>query len=123
MLQRQSVVKVADNTGARTAMVVGMPGYGRRKWAKTGDLVVVAVQLAFPKGVVKEHEVHQAVIVRTRKEHRRDDGSYIRFDDNAVVLLEKTKKTPLGTRVFGPISRELKERGYDKIISLAPEVL
>jgi large subunit ribosomal protein L14 len=123
MIQVQTIVKVADNTGAKDAKVVGLPGYGRRKWAGIGDFVVVAIQGAFPKGMVKDHEVHQAVIVRTRKEQRRKDGSYVRFDDNAVVILEKSKKTPLGTRVFGPIARELKENGYDKIISLAPEVL
>lgn len=123
MIQRLTVAKVADNTGGKLAKVVGIPGYSKRKFARVGDIVIVAINGAFPKGMVKDHEVCQAVIVRTRKELKRADGSYIRFDDNAVVILEKTKKTPLGTRVFGPISRELKERGFDKIISLAPEVL
>jgi large subunit ribosomal protein L14 len=86
-------------------------------------MVVVAIREATPKGIVKDHSVNEAVVVRTRKEIKRKDGSYIRFDDNAVVILEKGKKTPMGTRIFGPISRELKDRGYDKIASLAPEVI
>lgn len=123
MVQRTSIVKVADNTGAKFAKVVGIPGYSHRRFAHTGEMVVVAVHQAMPRGMVKDHTVHQAVIVRTKKELRRKDGSYIRFDDNAVVLLEKGKKTPMGTRIFGPVSREIKDKGYDKIASLAPEVL
>jgi large subunit ribosomal protein L14 len=123
MVQRGSVVKVADNTGAKFAKIIGIPGFSRRKWVHAGEMVVVAVQEALPKGMVKDHSVNEAVVVRTKKEIKRKDGSYIRFDDNAVVLLEKGKKTPMGTRIFGPISRELKDKGYDKIASLAPEVI
>lgn len=123
MVQRGSVVKVADNTGAKFAKVIGIPGFSNRKTVHAGEIVVVAVQEAAPKGLVKDHSVHEAVVVRTRKEIKRADGSYIRFDDNAVVILEKGKKTPQGSRMFGPISRELKDRGFDKIASLAPEVI
>jgi large subunit ribosomal protein L14 len=123
MIQRLSVVKVADNTGAKFAKVIGIPGFSKRKSVHVGEIVVVAVHEAMPKGMVKDHSVNEAVVVRTRKEIKRADGSYIRFDDNAVVLLEKTKKTPMGTRIFGPIARELKDRGFDKIASLAPEVI
>ena len=123
MIQRLTVVKVADNTGAKFAKVVGIPGFSRRKWVKAGEVVVVAVHEALPKGMVKDHSVNEAVVVRTTKELRRKDGSYIRFDDNAVVILEKGKKTPMGTRIFGPIARELKDKGFDKIASLAPEVI
>jgi large subunit ribosomal protein L14 len=123
MIQRLTVVKVADNTGAKFAKVIGIPGFSRRKWVKAGEIVVVAVHEALPKGMVKDHSVNEAVVVRTTKELRRKDGSYIRFDDNAVVILEKTKKTPMGTRIFGPVARELKDKGFDKIASLAPEVI
>ena len=123
MLQPYSQVKVADNTGAKTAKVIGIPGSSHRRWATVGEIVTIAVNDALPKGTVRAHEVTKAVIVRTAKEIRRKDGSYIRFDDNAVVIIEPTKKTPIGTRIFGPVARELKEKGYDKIISLAPEVL
>lgn len=123
MIQTYTVVKVADNTGARTAKVIGLPGYSKRKFATLGGVVALAVQDAMPRGMVKAHEVCKGVIVRTRKECRRKDGSYIRFDDNAVVILDGVKNTPKGTRVFGPVARELKDFGFDKIISLAPEVL
>ena len=123
MIQTYTKVKVADNTGARMAKVIGIPGYSKRPWAKIGDVVALSVIEALPKGLVRLHEVSKGVIVRTRKEYRRKDGSYIRFDDNAVVLIENGKKDCKGTRVFGPVARELKEKGYDKIISLAPEVL
>lgn len=123
MVQRQTVLKVADNTGAKFAKVIGIPGFSKRRWATVGEIVVVAVQEAAPRGMVKDHSVNQAVVVRTAKEVRRKDGSYIRFDDNAVVILEKTKKTPIGSRIFGPIAREVKDAGFDKIASLAPEVL
>ncbi|GAB4161371.1 MAG: 50S ribosomal protein L14 [Candidatus Dojkabacteria bacterium] len=122
MIQRLSKLKVADNSGARIVKVIGIPGASHRKWAYIGDIVVVSVQQAIPTANVKEHQVVKAVVARTTKEYRRKDGSYIRFDDNACVLIDN-KKAPLGTRVFGPIARELKERGFDKIISLAPEVL
>ena len=122
MVQRTSNLKIADNTGAKVASLIGIPGYSNRTNARIGDLVVVAVKQALPNSLVKNHEVHKAVIIRTRKEFRRRDGSYIRFDDNAAVLIDNNK-IPKGTRVFGPVARELKERGYDKIISLAPEVL
>lgn len=122
MVQTESKLKVADNSGGKIVKVVGIPGFSKRRWAGLGEIVVVAVQDAAPHAGIKSHEVHKAVIVRTRKETRRKDGSYIRFDDNACVLID-AKKGPVGTRVFGPIARELKERGFDKIISLAPEVL
>ena len=123
MIQRESKVTIADNSGARIAKVIGIPGYSHKKYASVGDLVTVAVQQALPNSGVKRHEVKKAVVIRVKKEFKRNDGSYIRFDDNAAVLLESEKKTPLGTRVFGPVCRELKDRGYDKIVSLAPEVL
>lgn len=123
MLQRGTVVKVADNSGAKTAKIIGIPGYSNRKTASLGDVVVLAVKSAIPRGNVKNHEVVNGVIVRVKKEYRRDDGTYVRFDDNAVVILDKNKKDTKGTRVFGPIARELKDAGFDKIISLAPEVL
>lgn len=123
MIQRLTEVTIADNSGAKIGKVVGIPGRSNSRIASIGDIVVVAVQQAIPHGMVKKHQVEKAVIVRTVKEYRRKDGSYIRFDDNAVVLLDGNKKAPKGSRVFGPVARELKERGFDKIISLAPEVL
>lgn len=124
MVQRGSRLKVADNSGARIAMVIGIPGGSGLKKAGIGKHIVVSIKKAIPHGLVAEHSRQHAVIVRLRKDHRRKDGSYIRFDDNAVVILEGPDTTaPKGTRVFGPIARELKELGYDKIISLAPEVL
>lgn len=124
MLQRESILKVADNSGAKSVKIIGIPGSSNRKTAGLGDVVTVSVQDASPHSGVKAHEILKAVIVRVKKEYRRLDGSYIRFDDNACVLLESaTKKAPKGTRVFGPVARELKENGFDKIISLAPEVL
>lgn len=123
MVQLNTQLKVADNSGARVAKLIGIPGASRRRYAKLGDLITVAVSDAIPNGAVKEHQVIRAVVARTAKETKRKDGSYIRFDDNAVVLLDAKTKNPKGTRLFGPIARELKDRGYDKIISLAPEVL
>jgi large subunit ribosomal protein L14 len=123
MVQKETVLKVADNSGAKTVKLVGIPGASNRKFASLGDVITVSVQTASPHAPIKPGEVLKAVIVRAHKEYRRFDGSYIRFDDNAVVLIEDTKRTPKGTRVFGPVARELKERGFDKIISLAPEVL
>lgn len=123
MVQLNTQLKVADNSGARVAKLIGIPGSSRRRYARLGDLITVAVTDAIPNGTVKDHQVIRAVVARTAKETKRKDGSYIRFDDNAVVLLDAKTKNPKGTRLFGPIARELKDRGYDKIISLAPEVL
>jgi len=122
MVQRQSRLKIADNSGGKIAKVIGIPGASHRKVASLGDIIVIAVQQAAPHAGIKKHQVAKAVVVRTRKEVRRKDASYIRFDDNACVLIDE-KKAPVGTRVFGPIARELKEAGFDKIISLAPEVI
>lgn len=121
MIQRQTILKVADNTGAKKIMCFGIPG-SNRKTATVGDIITCAVKKALPEQEVREHEVVKAVIVRTRKEVRRKDGSYIRFDDNAAVIIDKNGK-PRGTRIFGPVARELREEGFDEIISLAPEVL
>lgn len=123
MIQRLSKLKVADNSGAKIANLIGIPGFSKRKWAKIGDIVVVSVREAIPMSAVKVHSVVRAVVVRTTKETKRKDGSYIRFDDNAVVILDGKTKSPKGSRIFGPMARELKEKGFDKIISLAPEVL
>lgn len=122
MVQQQSILKVADNTGAKEIMVIRCLGGSYRKFAKIGDVVVASVKTATPGGVVKKGEVVKAVIVRTVKSTRRADGSYIRFDENAAVII-KEDGTPKGTRIFGPIARELREKGYMKILSLAPEVL
>ena len=123
MIQQESRIKVADNTGARELLVIRVMGGSKRRYAHIGDVVVATVKQATPQGMVKKSDVVHAVIVRVTKEYRRDDGSYIRFDDNAVVILEKGKKDPKAGRVFGPIPRELAEKGFQKIISLAPEVL
>lgn len=123
MVQTETVLTVADNSGAKTAKIIGIPGASKRRYAKVGDIVVVAVQKALPNGNIKRHEVLKAVVVRTHKELKRDDGTYVRFDDNAVVIIDPKNKAPKGTRIFGPVARELKERGFDKIVSLAPEVL
>lgn len=122
MVQRESNLKVADNSGAKLAKIIGIPGASHRRFAGIGDIVVCAVQLAIPHANIKRHQVVKAVIVRVAKEIKRKDGSYIRFDDNACVLID-AKKAPVGSRVFGPVARELKEKKFDKIISLAPEVL
>lgn len=122
MLQKESTLKVADNSGAKLAKIIGIPGASKTRWARVGDVVMVALQVVTPNSGMKEHELHKAVIVRTRKEKQRKDGSLIRFDDNACVIID-AKKAPVGTRVFGPIARELKQQGFDKIISLADEVL
>ena len=122
MIQQHSYMKVADNTGAKELMCSrGLGGTGRR-YAEIGDVVVCSVKKASPGGVVKKGEVVKAVVVRTVKGHRRPDGSYIRFDDNAAVLI-KEDKNPRGTRIFGPVARELREKDYMKILSLAPEVV
>lgn len=123
MVQTESVITIADNSGAKEAKVIGIPGYSKKRYAGIGDIVVVAVQKSIPNTAIKRHEVYKAVIVRTKKELRRKDGTYIRFDDNAAVLIDIKNKTPKGSRIFGPVARELKEKGFDKIVSLAPEVL
>ncbi|WKZ30766.1 MAG: 50S ribosomal protein L14 [Candidatus Dojkabacteria bacterium] len=122
MVQRESKLKVTDNSGGKVAKVIGIPGASKKRWARVGEIVKVSIVQAAPNAAIEAHEVHSAVIVRTRKEKRRSGGSYIRFDDNACVLID-AKKAPKGTRVFGPVARELKDNGFDKIISLAPEVL
>ena len=122
MLRERTMLEIADNSGAKKAMLISISGSTRKRYARLGDVVKIAVKKAIPGGVVKKSDMYDAVIVRTRKEVRRTDGSYIRFDDNAVVLLDKEKQ-PVGTRIFGPIARELKAGGHTKIISLAPEVL
>ena len=123
MIQQESRLKVADNTGARELLVIHVMGGSRRKYGSIGDVVVATVKTATPQGAVKKSAVVKAVIVRTAKEFKRDDGSYIRFDDNAAVILDDDGENPKGTRIFGPVARELREKGFMKIVSLAPEVL
>jgi large subunit ribosomal protein L14 len=123
MIQQESRLKVADNTGAREALVIRVMGGSRRRYGRVGDIVVVTVKQATPTAQIKKGEKARGVIVRTAKEYRRPDGSTIRFDDNAVVLLEGDGLNPRGTRIFGPVARELREKGFMKIVSLAPEVL
>ena len=122
MIQQETRLKVADNSGAKEVLCIKVLGGSKRKYARLGDVIVVTVKKAIPGGVVKKGEVTKAVVVRTRKELRRKDGSYIRFDDNAAVLIN-AQKEPQGTRVFGPVARELREKKYMKILSLAPEVI
>ena len=122
MVQQQSILKVADNTGAKEIMCIRCLGGSYRKYAGIGDVIVASVKSATPGGVVKKGEVVKAVVVRTVKEIRRPDGSYIRFDENAAVII-KDDKTPRGTRIFGPVARELRDKQFMKIVSLAPEVL
>jgi large subunit ribosomal protein L14 len=122
MIQPQAILSVADNTGAKRVMCIKVLGGSKRRYAHVGDVIVVAVKHASVKGVVKAHSVERAVVVRTKNSIRRSDGSYIRFDENAVVIIG-ADGLPKGTRVFGPIARELRARGYQKIISLAPDVL
>ena len=122
MIQQETRLKVADNSGAKEVLCIKVLGGSRKKYAKLGDLIVVTVKKAIPGGVIKKGEVTKAVIVRTRKELRRKDGSYIRFDDNAAVLINNQKE-PQGTRVFGPVARELRDKKFMKILSLAPEVI
>ena len=122
MIQQESMVKITDNSGARRALVIRVLGGSRRRYARVGDIVVVAIKDALPAGQVKKGEVAKAVVVRTAKETRRRDGSYIRFDDNAAVLIGDNGE-PRGTRIFGPVGRELREKRFMKIVSLAPEVL
>ncbi len=122
MVQQESIVKIADNSGARKALVIRVLGGSRRRYARMGDIVVVAIKDALPTGQVKKGDVAKAVVVRTVKETRRKDGSYIRFDENAAVLINEARE-PRGTRIFGPVGRELREKRFMKIVSLAPEVL
>ncbi len=122
MIQQESMVKVADNSGAKRALVIRVLGGTRRRYAGLGDQVIVAVKDALPNGTVKKSDVARAVVVRTAKETRRKDGSYIRFDENAVVIINENGE-PRATRIFGPVARELREKKFMKIVSLAPEVL
>ena len=123
MIQLRSILKLADNCGARKLRLIHIVGGSKRKWAYLGDTVTAVVDRADPTGVVKDSEIVKAVIVRVRKEQRRKDGSYIRFDENAAVVIDPKTGDPRGSRIFGPIAREIKDRGFNKIASLAPEVL
>jgi large subunit ribosomal protein L14 len=123
MIQNESRLKVADNSGAQEILVIRVLGGSRRRYGYIGDIVVGAVKSASTQGGVKKSEVVRAVIVRVAKEYRREDGSYIKFDDNAAVILAEDLTNPKGTRVFGPVARELRDKGFTKIVSLAPEVL
>ena len=122
MIQQETYLKVADNTGAKEIKCIRVLGGSKRRYATIGDVIVASVRKAAPGGQVKKGDVVKAVIVRTRKQYRRPDGSYIRFDDNAAVIINDQKQ-PKGTRIFGPVARELREKDYMKIVSLAPEVL
>jgi len=122
MLQQESLATVADNTGAKIAYVIKVLGGSKRRYAKIGDICVVSIKSASPRGTVKRKSIQKAVVVRSKKGVKRKDGTSVRFDDNAVVIID-ADKNPKGTRVFGPIARELREKGYQKIISLAPEVV
>jgi large subunit ribosomal protein L14 len=121
MLQHRSILKVADNTGAHKLMLIGIPGHSRKKIARLGDIVTCSVKNADPQGLVKTHQLVSALIIRTKKEVARKDGSYIRFSDNAATIVDK-EGLPLGSRIFGPVAREIKDKGYSKIISQASEV-
>ncbi|MFH1565984.1 MAG: 50S ribosomal protein L14 [bacterium] len=121
MIQVGTYLNIADNSGAKKLQCIGIPGFSKRRFALLGDIITCAVIGASPTGTVKDHSIVRAVIVRTRKETRRIDGSYIRFDDNAAAVVDKDKN-PIGSRVFGPVCRELRDKGYMKIVSLAPEV-
>lgn len=122
MVQQQTILKVADNTGAKELMCIRCLGGSHRKYARIGDVIVASVKTAAPMGMVKKGEVVKAVVVRTKKPTKRADGSYVRFDENAAVII-RDDKTPRGTRIFGPVARELRDGEYMKILSLAPEVL
>ena len=123
MIQPRSIVKIADNSGAKIGRIFKVLGSSKKRYAEIGEIVVLSVQKAEPRKAVKKKDVLNAVVVRQRKQFRRKDGSYIRFDENAVVILEKGKLDPLAGRVFGPLPRELAEMGFQKIASLAPEVV
>jgi large subunit ribosomal protein L14 len=122
VIQQESRLKVADNTGARELLCIRVRGGSHRRYARVGDVIVAAVKQATPNGTVKKGEVVQAVVVRTKKPYHRDDGTYIAFDDNAAVIIDPAKN-PRGTRIFGPVARELREKNFMRIVSLAPEVL
>lgn len=122
MIQQESRLKIADNTGAREVLCIRVAGGSKRRYAGVGDIIVCTVKQAIPHGSVKKGEVVKAVVVRTKKEFGRDDGTYIAFDENAAVLLDQANN-PRGTRIFGPVARELRDRNFMKIVSLAPEVL
>ncbi len=123
MIQQESRLKVADNSGARSILCIRVLGGSRRRYARPGDVIVASVKTAQPNSPVRKGEVVRAVVVRTAKEYGRPDGSYIRFDENAAVLLATDNENPRGTRIFGPVARELRDRNFMKIVSLAPEVL
>ncbi len=123
MIQPMSRLKVADNSGAKEIMCIRVLGGSNRRYASVGDVIVASVKSATPGGAVKKKQVVRAVVVRVRRTYRRPDGTAIRFDDNAAVILDRDSKNPVGTRIFGPVARELRERGFMKIVSLAPEVL
>jgi large subunit ribosomal protein L14 len=123
MIQQETRLKVADNTGARELLVIHVMGGSTRRYGHVGDVVVATVKSAAPQGSVKKSDIVKAVIVRTSKEWRRDDGSSIRFDDNAAVILDTDGHNPKGTRIFGPVARELRDKGFMKIVSLAPEAI
>lgn len=123
MIQHRSMLTVADNTGAKRLQCIRVLGGYRKRYARLGDIVTCAVKIAAPRGMVKKGEVVHAVLVREKKETRRKDGTYIRFDENAAVIVDKASKEPKGSRIFGPVARELRTKGFQKIISLAPEVL
>jgi|TARA_B100001741_G_C16532133_1_gene590040 large subunit ribosomal protein L14 len=122
MIQQETRLNVADNTGAKQVLCIKVLGGSRKRYAQLGDVIVISIKKAIPNSNLKKGEVHKAVVVRTKKELRRKDGSYIRFDDNAVVIINDQKE-PRGTRVFGPVARELREKQFMKILSLAPEVI
>ncbi|MFA6215023.1 MAG: 50S ribosomal protein L14 [Patescibacteria group bacterium] len=123
MIQLRTMLKVADNTGAKKLQCIRVLGGFQKRYARVGDIITVVVKEAVPHSMVKKSDVLHAVVVRTKKEIRRPDGSYVRFDDNAAVIVDKENKEPKGTRIFGPVARELRNGGFSKIISLAPEVL
>jgi large subunit ribosomal protein L14 len=122
MILPETILQVADNSGAKSLLCIRVHGGTRRRYARIGDIISASVKVAMPNGVVKKGQVTKAVVVRTRKEIRRKDGSYIRFDENAAVIINENRE-PVGTRIFGPVARELREKKFMKIISLAPEVL
>ncbi len=123
MIQQESRLRVADNTGAKEVLCIRVLGGSKRRYGSVGDMIVATVKQAAPAGSVKKSDVVRAVIVRTAKEYKRADGSYIKFDDNAVVILDGQTTSPKGTRIFGPVARELRDKGFMRIVSLAPEVL
>ena len=123
MIQQESRLKVADNSGAKEVLCIQVVGGSRRRYARIGDVIIATVKQAAPQSSVKKGDIVRAVVVRTKKEVGRPDGSYIKFDDNAAVILDSEGKGPRGTRIFGPIARELREKGFMRIVSLAPEVL